>query len=112
MGSSEEAQTRFDESSAWRASQSATNTVGEVPHNTDFTRTVRMDGKDYTATYLGGDKVHFDAADGEHFEVKLGQQNIEAMILDDLTFQDLPVKIAWQVAESRKPFWEKIHLPF
>ena len=91
---------------------SATNTVGEVPQNTDFTRTVQMDGKSYTATYLGGDKVHFDGADGEHFEVKLGRQNIEAMILDDLTFGDLPVKIAWQVAESRKPFWEKIHLPF
>ena len=89
----------------------ATNTLGTLPEDTRFTRPVTLEGKPYTARYAGGDQVRFLGRDGKAFDVKLGRQNIESMVLDDLTFHDLPAKLAWQVAESKKPFWEKIHLP-
>jgi len=73
---------------------SGTNAYTNVPAHLSFNRDVKIDGKTYVASYGGGDSVSFKQKGGnDSFSTKIGQQQIEAMWLDDEAYNDLPGKL-------------------
>jgi hypothetical protein len=73
---------------------SGTNAYTNVPAHLSFNRDVKIDGKTYVASYAGGDSVSFKQKGGsDAFSTRIGQQQIEAMWLDDEAYNDLPGKL-------------------
>ncbi len=84
-----------------------TNITTQVPKDLKFEETVQVWGEPFRVTYNGGDSVVATAANGKRHEVKLGQQKIEAMWLDDKTFGDLDAQLSHALSDPRsvRPSW-------
>jgi NTE family protein len=72
---------------------SGKNIDNVVPADLKFSVPVSSGGKNYTASYSGGDTVTFTGADGKRKDVKLGQGTIDAMWLDGQAFGDLSAQL-------------------
>lgn len=80
---------------------SASNVTAKLPKKVRFSDVpVTLDGKTYEASYDGGDSVQLTGADGTSHGYKLGQQKIEAMYLDNLSFHDLSSQLAYEIGST------------
>ncbi|MFP2928350.1 patatin-like phospholipase family protein [Pyxidicoccus sp. 3LG] len=84
-----------------------TNLTTQVPPGMKFDEPVNIWGEQFRVTYSGGDTVVATAANGKRHEVKLGKQQIEAMWLDDQTFNDLGAQLSHALSDPRsvRPSW-------
>jgi NTE family protein len=84
-----------------------TNLTTRVPADLAFDVPVEIWGEQFRVTYDGGDTVTATAANGKRHEVKLGQQKIEAMWLDDKAFGDLGTQLSHALSDPRsvRPSW-------
>ena len=88
-----------------------TNFSADIPKNLNFNVPVDVKGQKYQVSYSGGDSLTATpASGGRPITLKMGQQRIEAMYLDNQAFGDLKNQLAYALADphSVRPSW----LPF
>lgn len=76
---------------------SGTNVTADLPRELAFSREITVGGQGYQVSYAGGDSVQVVDAKGKRRDVKLGEERIQAMWLDDASFHDLPNQLAHEL---------------
>ncbi|XXF77701.1 patatin-like phospholipase family protein [Myxococcaceae bacterium GXIMD 01537] len=87
-----------------------TNVTTQVPKDLRFNVPVTVKGERFQVSYAGGDSIVTTSASGKRTELKLGQQKIEAMYLDHLSFGDLSAQLAHAIGNPRGGLFD--WLPF
>lgn len=94
---------------------SGTNTPFTDPKDLSFTQDVHWRGKDYVATYTGGDKVSFVEKNGNHrFSANIDQKKVESLYIDAQSFGHFGPALA-QAVDDQMGFFDKVRrgkLPF
>jgi len=76
---------------------SGTNVTASLPTELAFSREVTVGGQPYQVTYSGGDSVQVTDGKGKRQDVKLGEERLQAMWLDDASFGDLQHQLAHEL---------------